>query len=166
MMWIRIHYSTEILSSMIDVFAGGSYPSGALSNFNHYPFIFFGLKIESMEGFLQGLKFDNITQQNDMFSRWGMDAKRLGSKKKVYNQLLYIQGRPIHRLSEKYIEIVRLAYFTMAKANPPFCKALLDTGNKKLCHSVGKSNKLESILTEDEFCSILSEIREVLRRNV
>lgn len=147
---------------MIDVFAGGSYPSGALSNFNRYPFVFFGLKIESMEGFLQGLKFNNISQQNELFSMWGIDAKRLGSKKKVRNQLLYIQGRPIHRLSEKYIEVVRLAYFTMAKSNKPFCKALLATGDKKICHSVGKNDKLKSILTESEFCSILTEIRYVI----
>lgn len=150
---------------MIDVFAGGSYPSGALSNFNHYPFVFFGIKIESMEGFLQGLKFKSITEQNKLFSMHGIEAKRAGAKQKVKDCILYIQGRPLHRLSEKYYEIIRLAYFTMAKSNPEFCKALLATGNKKIRHSVGKSDKLISILTEEEFCDILEEIRNVLRRN-
>lgn len=151
---------------MIDIFSGGNYPSGALSNFNRYPFIFIGLKIESMEGFLQGLKFKSISEQNELFSLYGLKAKRIGSKKKIKDQILYIQGRPIHRLSEKYFKIVRLAYFTMAKSNPDFCKALLATGNKQIRHSVGKSDKMSTILTENEFCDILTEIRDVLRRNI
>lgn len=60
--------------------------------------------------------------------------------------------------------LVHLAFVTMARNNPEFCKALLATGNKKLRHSIGGTDPLKTILTESEFCSILNDIRERLTK--
>ena len=41
----------------MDIKSGNKYPSGALSNFAPHPFVLDGNEVNSMEGFLQGLKF-------------------------------------------------------------------------------------------------------------
>lgn len=154
------------MNSKIDIFAGGSYPSGELSNFNKRPFRLFGCDVMSMEGFLQGLRYKDPRKQKEIFSMHGIDAKRAGKKEKIINNIVYFQGRMIHRMSEQYYRLVKLAYFTMARNNPDFCKALIATGNRELDHSVGKSEPTETILTVQEFCGILYEIRGRLLRGV
>ena len=42
----------------MDIGSGNGYPSGALSNFSPHPFVFDGVKCNSMEGLLQSFKFD------------------------------------------------------------------------------------------------------------
>ena len=39
------------------------------------------------------------------------------------------------------------------------------TGNKCLYHTMGKSDPTKAILTEEEFCSILTKIRTKLHNN-
>ncbi|ASJ80302.1 hypothetical protein MWV29_001613 [Escherichia coli] len=152
------------MTSEIDIYAGGPYPSGELSNFNKRPFRLFGCDINSTEGFLQGLRFKNPEKQREIFLMHGGKAKRTGRTEKIENHMLYFQGRPIHRMSEHYYRLVHLAFVTMARNNPEFCKALLATGNKKLRHSIGGTDPLKTILTESEFCSILNDIRERLTK--
>lgn len=41
----------------LDIGSGKDYPSNALSNFAPHPFIIDGVECNSMEGFLQSLKF-------------------------------------------------------------------------------------------------------------
>lgn len=41
----------------LDIGSGKDYPSNALSNFAPHPFVIDGVECNSMEGFLQSLKF-------------------------------------------------------------------------------------------------------------
>ena len=43
----------------MDIGSKSGYPAGALSNFSPHPFEIDGVKCNSMEGFLQGLKFES-----------------------------------------------------------------------------------------------------------
>jgi predicted NAD-dependent protein-ADP-ribosyltransferase YbiA (DUF1768 family) len=43
----------------MDIGSGSGFPSAALSNFAPHPFVIDGVECNSMEGFLQSLKFSN-----------------------------------------------------------------------------------------------------------
>lgn len=147
----------------MDIGSGNSYPSNALSNFSPHPFEFDGVKCNSMEGFLQSLKFKNPEMQVHVCTLVGKQAKFKGKKKNWYiTQTLWWKGEEIDRHSSKYQRLLMGAYEELAK-NSGFKSALLATGNAKLTHSIGKSDAHRTILTNKEFCGILTKIRKSLR---
>ena len=116
-----------------------------------------------MESLLQGLKFETVETQNGVFERVGVKAKLRGKKRKWYlDQTLYWQGTPMKRVSEEYKNIVREAFYALAE-NIDFQQTLLATGDKRLYHTMGKSDPTRTILTEEEFCGILTEVRTSLK---
>ena len=50
----------------MNIGSGNKYPSNALSNFAPHPFMIDGVECNSMEGFLQGLKFKNPDMQAEV----------------------------------------------------------------------------------------------------
>ena len=44
----------------MDIGSGSGYPSANLSNFSPHPFVIDGVECNSMEGFLQSLKYENV----------------------------------------------------------------------------------------------------------
>ena len=142
----------------VDIGSNGAYPACELSNFTPYSFV-------SMEALLQGLKFEGIEKQNKIFKLVGIQAKFKGKKRKWYlDQRLYWQGKPMMRDSEEYQSIVEEAFNALAQNND-FQRALLATGNRRLYHSIGKNDPTKTILTEEEFCSILTKIRMRLQNS-
>ena len=151
-----------LIGKAIDISSTNKYPAGFLSNFTPYTFIFRGIEFTSMESLLQGLKFEGVETQNSVFQRVGVKAKLRGKKRKWYlDQTLYWQGTPMKRDSEEYKNIVREAFYALAE-NIDFQQTLLATGNKRLYHTMGKSDPTRTILTEEEFCGILTEVRRKL----
>lgn len=143
-----------------DIVDIGESPWEFLSNFMAYCFVFRGFEMASMEGFLQSLKFPLLDKQCRVMALTGIKAKRKGQKKKWYlDHVLYWQGQPIDRFSSNYIEFVEDAFLCMFEQNEQFRQALLATGTRKLIHSRGKANPKYTILTEDEFVSILYRLR-------
>ena len=152
-----------MIGKAVDISSDGRYPGAMLSNFTPYEFTFRGKRFLSMESLLQGLKFETVETQNGVFERVGVKAKLRGKKRKWYlNQTLYWQGTPMKRDSEEYKNIVREAFYALAE-NIDFQKTLLATGNKHLYHTMGKSDPTRTILTEDEFCEILTNLRKKLQ---
>lgn len=99
----------------IDIGSKGSYPAGELSNFTPYPFTFRGFQCASMEGLLQGLKFEGAEKQAKIFKMVGKQAKFKGKKRKWYlDQKLYWQGSPMDRQSEEYKSIIDEAFRALA----------------------------------------------------
>lgn len=148
----------------MDIKAGNKYPAGALSNFARRPFELDGIAIESMEGFLQGLKFKNPDMQAEMCKLFGMKAKKAGAKKNWQtSQTLWWRGEPIKRDSQEYQDLLDRAYNACFYNNPTAQKALLASGNATLKHSVGRTKKKETVLTIREFCSRLERIRSELQ---
>lgn len=149
----------------MDIGSGKSYPSTALSNFAPHPFIIDDIQCNSMEGFLQSLKFKDIEMQKYVCLLVGKAAKFKGKPKKWYkNQILYWQGKEIKRDSIEYDKLITKAYDALFK-NIKFRKALVTTKNCTLTHSIGKSKKTETVLTEAEFIYQLNRLRLKLKES-
>lgn len=148
----------------MDIGSGSGFPSGTLSNFAPHPFVIDGVECNSMEGFLQSLKFSNPEMQKEVCKLVGKAAKFKGKKKKWWRtQTLYWQGMEIPRDSQEYQDLLDRAFDALAQ-NSSFRAALLATGNSVLTHSIGKTKITETVLTRQEFCSRLMKIREELRK--
>ena len=149
----------------MDIGSGNGFPSATLSNFAPHPFAIDGIECNSMEGFLQSLKFSNPEMQREVCKLVGKAAKFKGKKKKWWKtQTLQWQGVEIARDSGEYQELLDRAFGALAQ-NKGFSAALLATGNSILTHSIGKTKITETVLTRQEFCSRLMKIREQLRKD-
>jgi predicted NAD-dependent protein-ADP-ribosyltransferase YbiA (DUF1768 family) len=151
-------------SAGVDIKSGASYPAGALSNFARHPFRLRGLRVNSMEGLLQGLKCRSPKMQTRVFTLDGAKAKKAGAKHDwKADQTLYWQGTPIDRHSDTYQALLNEAYRTMFDHNHNARRALLATGDAVLTHSIGEPNPHKSVLTTSELCDRLMRIRDELR---
>ncbi len=149
----------------MNIGSANGWPSSALSNFAPHPFIFDGVECNSMEGLLQSFKFDKPHIQIEVCKLVGRKAKFGGKKRnKAWKrvQKLWWQGKEFDRKGQEYQDLLDRAFNALAQ-NPGFQKALLATDNNPLTHSLGKSRKSETILTEREFCSRLEKIRSRLQ---
>ena len=147
----------------MDIGSGSGFPSATLSNFAPHPFVIDGIECNSMEGFLQSLKFSNPDMQKEVCKLVGKAAKFKGKKKKWWRtQTLWWQGVEIARSSQEYQDLLDRAFNALAQNNG-FRAALLATGNSVLTHSIGKNKITETVLTRQEFCSRLIKIREKLK---
>ena len=148
----------------MDIGSGHGYPADALSNFAPHPFVLDGIECNSMEGFLQSLKFSNPDMQREVCKLVGRAAKFKGKNKNWYvKQVLYWQGKEIPRDSDEYQMLLDCAYIAMATQNRGFQYALLATKDAVLTHSIGKTKTNETVLTRNEFCSRLTKIRTMLQ---
>ena len=143
----------------MDIGSGSGFPSATLSNFAPHPFVIDGVECNSMEGFLQSLKFSNPEMQKEVCKLVGKAAKFKGKKKKWWRtQPLWWQGVEIARSSEEYQDLLDRAFDALAK-NSGFRAALLATGNSVLTHSIGKNDESRTVLTQSEFCGRLMKLR-------
>ena len=123
----------------MDIGSGTGYPSANLSNFSPHMFTVDGIECNSMEGFLQSLKFQDPEMQKHVCTLVGKKAKFKGKKKKWWKTQTLSQ-------------------------NTSFQKALLATQNATLTHNIGKKKTSETVLTRQEFTSRLTRIRSELRK--
>lgn len=150
----------------MDIGSGTGWPSAALSNFAPHPFIIDGIQCNSMEGFLQSLKFSNPDMQIEVCKLVGKAAKFKGKKKKWWKtQTLFWQGKEIKRDSQEYQQLLTRAFNALSE-NTSFQKALLATGTATLTHEIGKTKITETVLTRQEFCGRLMAIRAKLQEEV
>lgn len=148
---------------ILEIKSSYPYPSNALSNFYPHEFVIDGIVCDSMEGFLQSLKFKNIKKQITVCQMIGIDAKNMGNKKLLWRLTgnVYWQGKRIKRASIEFGELLKRAYAELFK-NDEFKKALIDSKGYELAHSIGKSNPKKTILTEKEFLNLLNDLRKDL----
>ena len=143
----------------MDIISTGKYPAKALSNFAAYSFVVDGIKCNSMEGFLASLKFSSVHMQASICKLAGFLAKKKGNTINWQkNQILYWKGEKISRKSDKYQVLLDKAFESLF-CNVKFRKALKNSGNVILKHTIGKTDKTETLLTKDEFCSRLMTLR-------
>jgi predicted NAD-dependent protein-ADP-ribosyltransferase YbiA (DUF1768 family) len=144
----------------MDIGSSNGFPAGTLSNFAPHPFVIDGVECNSMEGFLQSLKFESVEMQRYVCTLVGKAAKFKGKKKKWFQkQELYWNGQTFKRDSEEYQNLLNRAYNALYE-NAKFRKALEATGHATLTHSIGKNKKSETVLTTQEFCSRLTHLRD------
>jgi hypothetical protein len=121
--------SKEII---VDIGSGKGYPSAVLSNFAPHPFVLDGVRIASMEGFLQSLKFSNPNMQKHVCTLVGRAAKARGRGKNWRRGgKLHWNGRTIDRFSQQYQDLLDRAFETLYTTNESASKALLAIGGRR-----------------------------------
>lgn len=150
------------LGLALDISSKNSGPEAILSNFTENHFIFDGIECGGMEGFLQSLKHENQDKQQKICALYGVRAKRKGKWQWMESQTVYWKGQCINRHGEDFQQLVRAAFNAMFEQCSQFRDALVATGYKRLYHSMGKVDPHTTILTEKEFCDILTELRNKL----
>ena len=144
----------------VDIWSKSDYPADVLSNLCSNGFRFDGMVCGSMEGFLQSLKQKDKDKQRQICSMKGKNAKKMTSTGWQTDQIVWWKGVAIDRQSEEHKQLVRRAYQAMFGQNERFRTALMSTRGQRLFHSRGESNPFKTILTEDELCTILAELRD------
>ncbi len=144
----------------IDIWSKSAYPANVLSNLCSNGFRLDGMICGSMEGFLQSLKQKDKDKQRQICSMKGKNAKKMTSTAWQTDQTLWWRGVAIDRQSHIFQKLVRRAYTAMFEQNERFRTALMSTRGLELFHSRGEKNSYKTILTEEEFCSVLTWLRD------
>ncbi len=112
----------------MNMYSPGEYPLNKLSNFAPNEFEMDGVKCGSMEGFLQSLKYRNITEQKAVCALSGEEAKAAGRKKWLWKWThnVWWQGQKIKRGSNDFAKLIDRAYMELSQ-NLSFSNALLQT---------------------------------------
>jgi len=154
-------YAYMRITGIIDIDSRGCFPGYVLSNLCPSEFEFENVKMNSMEGFLQSLKTPDETQQKEIQSLSGKEAKKAGESLKNHfdGKHLYWQGKTIDRFSDEYQQLLKRVFRAKWEQDTTFQDALSFTQEKKLIHSIGKQNPEETILTEKEYITLLEELR-------
>lgn len=150
------------LGFAIDIHSKGKWPSCALSNFYPHEFDFEGVHCGSIEGFLQSLKTNDIERQILVCGLSKKEAKMRSTDTWKKEQNVFWNGHIYNRHGNQFQFLVRRAYRTMMKQCPKFREALKATGTKRIFHTIGNPNPHDTILTEQELCDILTELRTEL----
>lgn len=137
-----------------------------LSNFAHTPFEIDGIRCESVEGLLQGLKDEDPEKQLRIFGKHGFQAKRAGTKKrnrKVWDsQKVWLRGTPVEFRSEEYYDLIERAIRAKFEQNEDAREALRSTGDRPLVHDTGQPESPRTSLPAERFIDILIRIRAQL----
>lgn len=144
----------------LDIWSTGEYPADVLSNLCSNRFRLDGVECQSMEGFLQSLKYEDPVRQRQICSMKGRNAKRQSTTTWQTDQIVWWKGRAIDRQGTEYQDLLRRVYQAMFDQNDRFRAALMASRGRRLYHSQGNTDPFKTILTEQEFCTILTEIRE------
>ncbi len=144
----------------LDIWLKSKYPADVLSNLCSNGFRFDGMVCGSMEGFLQSLKQKDKDKQRQICQMKGKNARKMTSTGWQTDQILWWKGHAIDRQSADYYSFVGAAYLAMFQQNERFRTALMSTRGKRLFHSRGERNPYKTILTEHEFCQILTSLRD------
>ncbi len=130
-----------------------------LSNFSADPFTLDGLKMASVEGFIQGTKFPEEHPTREVaFHSVGVKAKRFG--KKAERQFVWWNGLVIVYGSTEHRQLIERAIRAKFEQNEEAMKALLATTGMTLTHDLGYPDPPNTSLPATVFCAILTRIRE------
>ena len=147
-------------TNTLDIRSNGQYPSGVLSNLCSNGFRFDGMVCGSMEGFLQSLKQKDRDKQRQICSMKGGNARKHSGTSWQTDQIVWWKGVAIDRQSEEYQKLLRRAYQAMFDQSERFRAALMQTRGITLTHSSGEKSPYKTIITEQELCQILTELRD------
>lgn len=144
----------------VDIYSKGEYPADVLSNLCGNKFELDGFLCGSMEGFLQSLKYADRQVQHQVCQMKGRKARQKSTNTWKVKQQVFWNGEVIERNGASFQLLLRRAYRAMFDQNERFRNALLLTRGKQLFHTRGAADPYKTILTEQEFCRILTEIRD------
>ena len=132
----------------LDIWSTGEYPADVLSNLCSNRFRLDGIECQSMEGFLQSLKYEDSNRQRQICSMKGRNAKRQSTTTWQTDQVVWWRGRAIDRQGTEYRDLLRRAYQAMFDQNDRFRAALMASRGRRLYHrgdSQAGENALERV---------------------
>lgn len=147
-------------TNTLDIRSNGVYPSNVLSNLCSNGFRIDGVICGSMEGFLQSLKQQEKGKQLSICSMKGGNARKRSVTSWQTDQIVWWKGVAIDRQGEEYQKLLRRAYQAMFDQSERFRAALMATRGITLIHTSGNNDPYRTILTSQEFCLILTEMRD------
>lgn len=137
-----------------------------LSNLHAYNFALGNYIYASFEAFLRCLVIET-TEQNIQLKK---EVSRLSGADAYFireflpdwreKQILYFEGEIIERSSPRYQDILDIAYNALFENSAIFRLALKKSTGKILVHTNGHHEKMETLLTEEEYISRLNKLRE------
>ena len=132
-----------------------------LSNLYPHEFTIDGYSMLSWEGFIQSLKTPDIKIKKKLWGLYGYQAWKGGQGINWWDkQEVYWIDQPIDRHSEEYTDLITHSYDCLFEQNENFRIALKESIGYKLEHTIGKTNKSETLLTKKEFIFQLERLRE------
>lgn len=150
------------MTGTLDIYSKNEGAAGALSNFTAHAFVFEGVPCASMEGLLQAFTHPDSARQREVCALAGLAAREAANPDWRSEQTLYWQGKLFDRASGNYQSLLDRAYNALFMQNKDFRAALAATGTATLTHKNGGNDPHQTILTEEEFCSRLMNLRERL----
>lgn len=135
-----------------------------LSNFANTPFFFEDEHFASLEGFIQGIKYQHGTH-----GRWRAFMS-VGKRAKLMNPggqqpLVWWKGVQIPYGSPEHRKLIECALQKKFMQNDDCREALLATGNLTLIHETGTPESAHASLPAKTFCNMLTELRVRLRKH-
>lgn len=154
------HNEQFIVIKTTDVCAKGRHPEDILSNFCNNDFCHDGVQCACMAAFLQSLKYKDEELQRGICFTFGDYVSRYSTSDWQKDQTVWWKGQPMNRQSPEYLDFVREAYQSMFLWCGRFRYALMKTEGRQLVYNSGKEDPYKTILTDQEFCKILTDLRE------
>lgn len=157
----KSRFLTETQPSSINIYAGTN-ENADLSNFAIRPFIYKGIKYNTVEGAFQAAKLDYAEKSQSYNDKEVTTEEYKQSFSNLSGNLAKQQGRKIKGLNTKVWDvnsskIMKEILLESFKQNPEALKRLLSTGNATLTHTQ------DSGKWKTEFPRLLMEVREELR---
>lgn len=143
-----------------DVHPQGRPPEDILSNLCHNDFCYDKVQCSSMESFLLSLKYQDEKLQHDICFTDSKYLSEYDTSDWQKDQILWWKGLPINRQSPEYLKFISDAYKEMYLWCGRFRDALMATLGKQLSCDSGRKDPYKAILTDEEFCKILTDLRE------
>lgn len=171
---VQIHDEAELRSifrlatkmEKIEIDSKGVYPACVLANEVAHPFVLDGVKCESMESFLQALKYRNQAEQIEICETDGENARALGDKKmgwKIFKTVWW-KGTAYGVFSDDLQVLIDRAYMALYSQNEDFQEALRDMGRAEINYETGEFDMRDAVLTEYNFVRRLERLRELARK--
>lgn len=150
--------------AILDIHSSRRGPAGQLSNLAVHEFVFRGIPVKSIECILQAVKFEGVKRQNHVLAMAPWDAFEYGKRygqgwKRRSRGRLWWQGEPMMREGDEYRMFLDEAYWALA-SNDGFRDNLLRSWPAQLVHTIGGQDPYTTVLTEEEFCTRLMNMRE------
>lgn len=133
-----------------------------LSNLADKRFVFDGEHIRSLECVLQSIKIVDANEQAKFWQQPGFWCKKQGRNIPWQgSRLLWWKGVPMDRDGDEYQSFLDGLYGAVFVQCPAFSAALVASGDQELTHSIGSTDPMFTILTQEEFLSRLRMLRDM-----
>lgn len=151
------------MKKTIDIRFKGENLEKRLSNLFPYQFSFDGITYASMEAFFGSLRTPSLTEKQKLYSTSGMNSWYMGHNFNWYEkQEVYYKDIVINRHTKEYDDMITAA-FDALYTNEDFKQALKESGDCKLTHTIGKTAKHKTLLSQKEFIGHLNRLRDKLK---